>query len=435
MAGTIPGAGITTPLTLTTADNTTQITLTSTDPDANSGPALDYYRNSSSPADADYIGTTRYIGRNDNSQDVNFALISAQANDVSDGTEDGTYIINTMRNGALDQTFNITPTEVIINEDSKDVDFRVESNGSTNMLFVDGGNNEVVIQKASSGATATAGSVLIVEDDDNTELSILGGSSSVLAINFGHSGDADDAIISYNTTSGSETMIFTVNAAAAMRIESTGQVGVLRSGGGQFFDTSHKIVGELPSDSYAFLATQNMTAGGGPHYFAKLFTNGQSLVGSITTSNTGTAFNTSSDYRLKENVETDWNATTRLKQLKPSRFNFIADADTTLDGFLAHEVSSIVPEAITGDKDATETKTKVVVNSSGSVIHQDVEEADWTAGKVADEDGNTQYPTDSTWEASKVVPVYQGIDQSKLVPLMVKTIQELEARIKTLEDA
>ena len=92
-----------------------------------------------------------------------------------------------------------------------------------------------------------------------------------------------------------------------------------------------------------------------------------------------------------------------------------------------------MPEAISGDKDATETKTKVVVNSSGFVINQDVEEADWIAGKIADDDGNTRYPIDSTWEASKVVPKYQGIDQSKLVPLLVKTIQELEARITALE--
>ena len=127
--------------TITTADNTTQLTLTSTDADANSGPALDYYRNSSSPADADYIGTTRYIGRNDNSENVNFVAINAQANDVSDGTEDGTYIINTMRNGALDQTFNISPTEVVINEDSKDVDFRVESNNKTHLLFIDAGDD------------------------------------------------------------------------------------------------------------------------------------------------------------------------------------------------------------------------------------------------------------------------------------------------------
>ena len=113
----------------------------------------------------------------------------------------------------------ITPDEFVINNGSVDLDFRVESNGSANMLFVDAGNEEVVIQRASSGGTATAGSVLIVEDDDNTEMSILGGSSSVLAINFGHSGDVDDGKIDYNTTSGSEEMRFFVNAAERMSID------------------------------------------------------------------------------------------------------------------------------------------------------------------------------------------------------------------------
>ena len=118
------------------------------------------------------------------------------------------------------------------------------------------------------------------------------------------------------------------------------------------------------------------------------FLNPNGTVGSIATSGSATAYNTSSDYRLKENVVTDWDATSRLKQLKPSRFNFKADKDTTVDGFLAHEVSSIVPEAVTGTKDEV------------------------------DENGDA---------------VMQGIDQSKLVPLLVKTIQELEARIAKLE--
>ena len=113
-----------------------------------------------------------------------------------------------------------------------------------------------------------------------------------------------------------------------------------------------------------------------------------SRVGNIRTTGSSTAYNTSSDYRLKENVVTDWDATSRLKQLKPSRFNFKTDKDTTVDGFLAHEVQSIVPEAVSGEKDAV------------------------------DKDGN-------------IDP--QGIDQSKLVPLLVKTIQELEARIAILE--
>jgi len=121
------------------------------------------------------------------------------------------------------------------------------------------------------------------------------------------------------------------------------------------------------------------------HYFIY---NG-SVVGSISSTGSSTAYNTSSDYRLKENVTDMTDATTRLKQLKPKRFNFKSDETNTLvDGFLAHEVSSIVPEAITGEKDAV------------------------------DDEGN---------------PEYQGIDQSKLVPLLVKTIQELEARITALE--
>jgi len=115
-----------------------------------------------------------------------------------------------------------------------------------------------------------------------------------------------------------------------------------------------------------------------------------SFKGSISTNGSTISYNTSSDHRLKENVVDIEDATSRLKQLQPKRFNFIEDADTTVDGFLAHEVSNVVPEAITG-------------------THNEV-----------DDNGN---------------PVYQTIDQSKLVPLLVKTIQELEARITELENA
>ena len=168
------------------------------------------------------------------------------------------------------------------------------------------------------------------------------------------------------------------------------------------------------------------------NYYAALFRNSSGNdVGNIESTASSTSFGTSSDYRLKENVDYTWDATTRLKQLKPARFNWIVDDTNTLvDGFLAHEVSSIVPEAISGEKDGTETRTKVVLDASGNQLARNVEEADWVKGKE-----DETFPSDSTWEASKVYPKHQSIDQSKLVPLMVKTIQELEARIKTLEDA
>ena len=111
-------------------------------------------------------------------------------------------------------------------------------------------------------------------------------------------------------------------------------------------------------------------------------------VGNIITDASTTAYNTSSDYRLKENIIPLTGATDRFNQLQVHRFNFIADPDKTVDGFIAHEVQDVVPEAITGEKDAV------------------------------DDDGN---------------PVYQGIDQSKLVPLLTAALQEAIAKIEVLE--
>ena len=118
------------------------------------------------------------------------------------------------------------------------------------------------------------------------------------------------------------------------------------------------------------------------------FFNPNGVVGSIATSSSSTIYYTSSDYRLKENVVEMTGALDRVDALKPSRFNFIADPDKTIDGFLAHEVQDIVPEAIGGVKDEV------------------------------DEEGNE---------------IYQGIDHSKLVPLLVGAIKELNAKVAALE--
>jgi len=141
-------------------------------------------------------------------------------------------------------------------------------------------------------------------------------------------------------------------------------------------------------------------------------------------SGTSTVYGTSSDYRLKENVTYNWDATTRLKQLKPARFNFIADADTIVDGFLAHEVSDIVPEAIVGEKDGTESVGNIL-DADGNISQENLRKSETVINTDAGE----------TWQETTTTPLYQQIDQAKLVPLLVKTIQELEARITTLENA
>ena len=174
------------------------------------------------------------------------------------------------------------------------------------------------------------------------------------------------------------------------------------SGGMQL---SRAVTSETEIESY------NNTDSGGAKYKISFKQNG-TQVGVIEVGTSSTAYLTSSDYRLKENVAPLTSATERLKQLNPSRFNFIADADTTVDGFLAHEVQDVVPEAISGTKDAMRDEEYEVTPA------------------VLDDDGNVV--TEAVM-GTRSVPDYQGIDQSKLVPLLVATIQELEARIAALE--
>ena len=141
-------------------------------------------------------------------------------------------------------------------------------------------------------------------------------------------------------------------------------------------------------------------------------------IGSISYGTSSVAYNTSSDYRLKENVVPMTGSIDRVKALKPSRFNFIADADNTVDGFLAHEAQAVVPECVTGTKDSMMDEEYEVTAA--------VEE-------VRDEDDNITTEASEAVMGTRSVPDMQGIDQSKLVPLLVAALQEAIARIETLE--
>ena len=172
-----------------------------------------------------------------------------------------------------------------------------------------------------------------------------------------------------------------------MRIASNGDIH-LKSVGAQ---PSASVVGWEYHDTGGNYPWVKQSVGGTGNLTQYQFYNPNGAVGQIYTGGSSTTYSTSSDYRLKENVDYTWDATTLLKQLKPCKFNFIKEQEgekPILQGFLAHEVSDIVPGAVRYTKDA--------VDSEGE-------------------------------------PEYQALDHSKLVPLLVKTIQELEARITTLE--
>ena len=343
-----------------------------------------------------------------------------------------------------DDQLTITDTAVVINEDSDDVDFRVESNGNANMLTVNGGSNLVGIGadpdfgsglhiKASDcggGSVSANSDNLVIEENGNVGMTMLGATNGGSHIFFGHSGDEDEGAFTYDNDN--NRMTFRVNGTIGMRLLGTEVlcIGTLSASGSpstsclelKGTEAPLSIINETATDSSDRTSIAFRQANG-------------TLVGNVGVDSSSTIFNTSSDYRLKENEVSISDGITRIKQLKPYKFNFKIQPDKTVDGFFAHEVSSIVPEAITGTKDATETLQKVVLDSSGNIVAFNVEQSKWTQGKI---DG--EYANNTTWETSKEIIKPQNIDQSKLVPLLTAALKEavtkieaLEARVTTLE--
>jgi hypothetical protein len=235
-----------------------------------------------------------------------------------------------------------------------------------------------------TGTPPTADSVLTVQKSSAAnEFNVISSPSHASVLNLG---DTDDYNICRIKADNSDNSLqFQTNNTEAMRIDTNGDLFL----GTTSANSAGKIDVEFNGTSRNGIVLKTTRTATGTNFLEFVNSSG-SNAGEINHNGSTTVnYSESSDYRLKENVSYNFDATTRLKQLKPARFNFIADgADKIVDGFLAHEVSNIVPEAITGEKDATK------------------------------EDGSIKA---------------QSIDKSKLVPLLTKTLQEALTRIETLE--
>ncbi len=203
--------------TITTADNTTQLTLSSTDADASVGPVLDLVRDSGSPADSDLLGSIKFIADDDGGNATTFASVSTQIGDASDGTESSALQIKAMSAGSLVSRADFLVSETVFNNGSIDLDFRVESNGNANMLVVDAGNDRVGI------ATASPAYPLDVTGSTNVAAFRSSASNSLVHLpNSGSSGgDNSVSIASVN-----DDFYIRAGDAERMRIASDGDLGV-----------------------------------------------------------------------------------------------------------------------------------------------------------------------------------------------------------------
>ena len=273
-----------------------------------------------------------------------------------------------------------------INTDEQTLSF---STSGTERVVIDSSGNLGIGTNLPSAKlhTKSSGQLLRLESTAATGSAYLSYyDSSALKGHVGYTGGSDDDFNIFNAEN-ANIKLFT-NSTERMRIDSSGNLLV---GTTITAPTTGGIVLYKDSTRGIVRSGTNITAVDA----VAAWYNPNGKVGQITTSGSSTSYSTTSDYRLKENVTDITDGIERVKQLNPSRFNFIADADTTVDGFLAHEAATVVPEAVTGEKDAI------------------------------DADGN---------------PEYQGIDQAKLVPLLTAALQEaitkiedLEARVATLE--
>ena len=305
-------------------------------------------------------------------------------------TSDGKFGFNTTTpNYTVDINGEVGVTEgqpVTWHDGSGNAAAQIYGDSSSNLILRTGTSGMGERLRITSGGNIGLGGITNPEDYNASANSLVSGGGITLA----------------NTTQGS---IFFADSASGTG-EYVGQINYVHSGNEMtFVNNNSERMRLLTNGEIGFNCTSRPSSGNhnGIFFDSNIITIGSDTsagqdrmrfetpsgrVGAIQTSGNSTTYTTSSDYRLKENVALISDGLTRLKQLKPCRFNFIGDKDKTVDGFLAHEAQTVVPEAVTG-------------------THNEV-----------DGDGNA---------------VMQGIDQSKLVPLLTAALKESIAEIESLK--
>ena len=314
-------------------------------------------------------------------------LICGNSSDLKiyhDGSN--SYIVD---NGSGDLVINTDSTITLNPNSGGEYGFRVLSNGACKAYF----DNALKFETISGGAKVSGDWY----NNRNTFIGTVASGQSTISI--GTSGGSQIGFFQQSTND-DELRFYTHKSGVAhaergrmdpdgyflwacTTQDSNNSTGIRLANTGSIFATRDQ--------EYAAILRRSTNDGG-----IILFRRDSTDVGNVSVTSSATSYNTGSDYRLKQNDEPISDGITRLKQLKPIKFKWKNDTSNFVDGFFAHEVSPVVPESITGEKDAVYA------------------EDDETGHKKGD-------------------PIYQQIDQAKLVPLLTAALQEAITEIETLK--
>jgi hypothetical protein len=286
------------------------------------------------------------------------------------------------------ERLEMSSASTIFNEIGADVDFRVESSGNTHALYVDGGTNHVDLGGVREGSVAThgvvAGNAVSLGTALNDTVKIFGmkaksHNSDYLTfrsrrITNGQSGwnhsawditrdiDNTNTVFHYQTFGMSEVVFNENGANLDFRVESDSNTHML------FLDASANTVrfgasaggtNSVSIDTGRIVLDKsndwNIESGGSSNGLHFRVRHSNADVGSIQSSTTGTTYATTSDRRLKDNIETITDGTDKLMAMNPVTHGWKADPEAdAVHGFIAQEMMDIVPEAVSGDPDSDE---------------------------------------------------------------------------------
>jgi hypothetical protein len=314
-------------ITMNASGNSDNLTLSCTDADANHGPNLNLYRNSASPADGDLLGLIKFTS-NGGDGIHNYGQIRMECNGVLDDQEQGKLIFDiSMPDGALANAFTIDRTEICVNEDGEDLDFRVESDTSTHALFVQSSNGYIGINNASPAVRFHVGG--------GVRFSTTPGDGSETRFDFNPGGAGDDPILRlYRHDGASESVKFQVGSHVyfenKLLVGQTSTTGM--SGNGIESAGSIRANNFILSTDLAGTGFRNLNAAAN---------------GTITTS--------TSLRELKENIVDMSLGLSDVLKLKPREFDWkdAVEHGTQDIGFIADEVFDVSPKLATykvGDK-------------------------------------------------------------------------------------